>query len=275
MLQNERPSGGKLKAVQLLECVPGLAGSTSGPPIVTMRFIQGHVLEESLMVSRYDAEHLVTLLLIALAHHGDEFAKTLLDVHFRPEARPWSQNEPADPESLPVGDKVLVVYPRRPLTYIVDQRTGPMGFDWVESAMPPSQKDSNSPSNLGTQSWRTRLTTQRAGKLRCTVRHGSHARPQHKMYVIAGYSDGIDTFVLGRRRGKGREVRDGIAKLSLPDHIATHPDEGGDWLPNEEWERLLKLPEGGKFLMNRKTWRRMRASDLAAVVDGKVFRLVR
>ena len=66
-----------LKIVELLDCEAGLRDD--GRPIVILRF--GHLseIEPSLMLSRWDAQRLLPLLLQSLATHGDSFASHLAD----------------------------------------------------------------------------------------------------------------------------------------------------------------------------------------------------
>src|SRR5687767_12840040 len=81
----------KLKVVEVLECVPGNARTTDGPPITILTLAYKGEVQQALLVSLRDTKKLVTDLLVALAHHGDAFAKDLLDEHFPADDYPKDQ----------------------------------------------------------------------------------------------------------------------------------------------------------------------------------------
>lgn len=275
----------RFSATQFLDCEPGTADTPDGPRVVLLHLAQEDAIMP-MMMSPYDAKRMMLRLVVTLMEQGDADARALfaskLSTNYtvrRDGPRPrHSEN---DPDPLINGNERHLAYrqncPRSPIADrppIVSPPPDQPSLPMLPPTPPTSAADAPLPNHRPRAGqWCCRLSKRTRAVSKCVIQYGRDYRPRNAFHILGGYSDGVSHYFLARRtRRTGCE--DGIFKMLSLKSVALWRDHSGDFLPDDAWDRFFLTREGKTFEYSGRKWTRMRVSQIAALVHGRLFKAV-
>ena len=121
-----------------------------------------------------------------------------------------------------------------------------------------------------------RLTWKKASRVKFVIKWVKKYKPRNSAYVIGGYNDGKNVYVMYRISGGSfSSTQDGIVMLMPEDKVLMNWRFQEHRLPDERWEKFLRSHDGSMSLIGRQQIRKMSVDQLRPHVEFKVFEIYR